>query len=809
VWIPLPRRRRADLVRATLAAFLSSLAVLLAVSAAAPRAAHAATLPPGFSDNVVFSGLTNPTSIRFASDGRVFVAEKGGLVKVFDSLTDPSPSVFVDLSTNVQNFWDRGLLGLALAPNFPTDPYVYVLYTYDHQLSGGPVPRWGDQCPNPPGATTDGCVVSARLSRFQASGNSVVGGEQVLVEDWCQQYPSHSVGDLAFGPDGALYATGGDGASFTFTDWGQDGSPVNPCGDPPGGVGGSMTPPTAEGGMLRSQDMRTPGDPTTLDGSLIRVDPATGLALPSNPNFGSSDPNARRIIAYGMRNPFRFAFRPGTSEIWLGDVGWNDWEEINRVLDPDDSVVENFGWPCYEGQNKQSALDAANLNICENLYAQPSADTKPYFAYHHSAKVVTNESCPTGSSSISGISFEFSSGSSPYPTDYKDALFFADYSRDCIWVMKKGNGNVPAPGLIETLVAGATNPVSLERGRDGKIYYPDFDTGTIHRIDFSGSTSTPPSNNTLPTLSGQATVGSTLTVQPGTWSGTQPITLAYQWRRCDSAGANCANITGATGTTYAVVAGDLGSTLRVRESASNSAGSAFADSAQSAVVTQGSPSAYRDAVVADSPFLYWRLGEASGTFADSSTGGANPGTASGTGLSRNVANLVTANSDGALAFTDATTNIATTTAITGLPTSTVSTEVWFKAAGFANSIDLVNHGYGATGGNGWAMWLNAGGSLNFGLWQSGGTQQVVVSSPLSANTTYHAVGTYDGNVMRLYVNGAQVATKTVGALALNTSAGFFTGRTDTTSTVTIDELALYPTALSAARVQAHYTASGN
>jgi len=135
--------------------------------------------------------------------------------------------------------------------------------------------------------------------------------------------------------------------------------------------------------------------------------------------------------------------------------------------------------------------------------------------------------------------------------------------------------------------------------------------------------------------------------------------------------------------------------------------------------------------------------------------------------------------------------------------------VWFKAAGFANSIDLVNHGYGATGGNGWAMWLNAGGSLNFGLWQSGGTQQVVVSSPLSANTTYHAVGTYDGNVMRLYVNGAQVATKTVGALALNTSAGFFTGRTDTTSTVTIDELALYPTALSAARVQAHYTASGN
>ena len=184
MWTAL-RRRRNELARTTLAGFLSALAVLLAVGAAAPRTAHAATLPPGFSDNVVFSGLTNPASIRFASDGRVFVAEKGGVVKIFDSLSDPTPSVFVDLSTNVQNFWDRGLLGLALAPNFPTDPYVYVLYTYDHMLSGGAVPRWGDQCPNPPGATSDGCVVSARLSRFQASGNSVVGGEQVLIEDWC------------------------------------------------------------------------------------------------------------------------------------------------------------------------------------------------------------------------------------------------------------------------------------------------------------------------------------------------------------------------------------------------------------------------------------------------------------------------------------------------------------------------------------------------------------------------------------------------------------------------------------------------
>ncbi len=108
-----------------------------------PLSASAATAP-GFRDVTVLSGLTAPTAVRFAPDGRVFVAEKSGVIKVFDSLTDPTPDVFADLNVNVYNFWDRGLLGLALAPNFPADPYVYVLYTYDHELgSTSPAPRWG------------------------------------------------------------------------------------------------------------------------------------------------------------------------------------------------------------------------------------------------------------------------------------------------------------------------------------------------------------------------------------------------------------------------------------------------------------------------------------------------------------------------------------------------------------------------------------------------------------------------------------------------------------------------------------------
>ncbi len=166
----------------------------------------------------------------FAPDGRVFISEKSGLVKTFDSLADTTATVTADLRTQIQDFWDRGLLGMTLDPQFPTRPYLYVLYTYD-AVPGGTAPRWGDTCPTPPGATEDGCLVTGRLSRLTIGANGVAtGGEQVLLTDWCQQYPSHSIGSVTFGPDGALYVGGGDGASFNFADWGQRG---NPCADPP------------------------------------------------------------------------------------------------------------------------------------------------------------------------------------------------------------------------------------------------------------------------------------------------------------------------------------------------------------------------------------------------------------------------------------------------------------------------------------------------------------------------------------------------------------------------------------------------
>jgi glucose/arabinose dehydrogenase len=463
-----------------------------------PSPAGASTLPSGFRDSVVLSGLTNPTVLQFAPDGRIFVGQKNGVIKVFQSLTDTSPTTFADLSPQVDDYWDRGVLGMALPPNFPTSPYVYVLYAYDAQI-GGTAPRWNDACPTPPGPTTDGCLVSGRLSRLQISGNVMTGTEQVLINDWCQQFPSHSIGTLLFGRDGYLYVTGGDGASFNNVDYGQYGNTyagdqANPCGDPPGAVGTALSPPGAEGGALRSQSVRRTDGPATLDGTVLRIDPATGAGVPGNPFFASSDANARRIVAYGLRNPFRMTQRPGTDELWIGDVGWNTWEEINRVVAPASATAPNFGWPCYEGSSPQSGYQGAGLNLCSTLYSTPGSVSAPYYAYNHSACVVNYTGCHTGGSSITGVAF-YQGGS--YPTQYNGALFFADHTRNEIWAMLPGTNGLPDPSRLQSFVGvdatggAAGHPVDLKIGPGGDLFYVDMDDGTVHRITFAAANQLP------------------------------------------------------------------------------------------------------------------------------------------------------------------------------------------------------------------------------------------------------------------------------------------------------------------------------
>jgi PKD repeat protein len=487
--------------------------------------ATAQTVPRGFTESAVFVGLTQPTAVRFSPDGRVFVAEKSGLIKVFDDLSDSTPDIFADLRTKVHNFWDRGLLGIALHPDFPASPWVYVLYTHDAPI-GGTAPSWGDTCPSPPGATEDGCVVSARLSRLQASGNVMTGSEQVLLEGWGQQYPSHSIGALAFGEDGALYVSGGDGASFTFVDYGQEGSPLNPLGDPPVPVGGLQTPPSAEGGSLRSQSPRRPaGEPVLLNGAILRVDPETGAPPRDNPLFSHPHPIARRIVGYGLRNPFRIAARPRTSEIWIAEVGWSSWEELNRISSPTRLPVANFGWPCYEGPGRQPGYDAANLTLCEQLYSIPDAVQAPYYAYHHTEQIVPGESCPTGSSSITGLAFY---GGGSYPTAYTGALFFADFSRRCIWTMFAGANGLPDPATRSAFVVSARAPVDIQTGPGGDVFYVDLIGGTVRRITFASGNQPPTAAIEAAPLSGPVPLTVTFS---GTGSSDPDAgqTLTYSW----------------------------------------------------------------------------------------------------------------------------------------------------------------------------------------------------------------------------------------------------------------------------------------
>ncbi len=480
--------------RRTYALIATLVLALLQISALGPPAAsYAASAPPNFQVTPVITGLKNPTDFQFTSDGRVFVAEKAGLIKVFDSLTDTTPTLFADLSTEVyKGPNDHGILGLALDPSFATNPYVYVLYTHDAPI-GGTAPRWNDVCPDPPGVNTNGCVVSGRLARLRAAGNVMTGSEQVLIEDWCQQFTSHSIGTVAFGADGALYISAGEGANTSRGDYGQIGltdptytsiTPVNPCGDPPGGVGVLLSSPSSEGGALRSQSpRRAPGEPRVLSGTLIRVDPATGAGLPNNQLAASADANARRIVAYGLRNPFRFTIRPGTSEAWIGDVGWGAYEEIDRVADPTGAAPLNFGWPCYEGANRQPAFDGLNVTMCEQLYSTPSAMTSPYHTYSHREVLAPGETCTDTApctSAITGLAF-YTSGE--YPSAYNGALFFADYSRHGIWLMLKGTDGLPDPATRTPFITGIGSPVSLRVGPNGDLFYADL-TGTIYRVRY-------------------------------------------------------------------------------------------------------------------------------------------------------------------------------------------------------------------------------------------------------------------------------------------------------------------------------------
>lgn len=245
--------------------------LVVALATASFHTAAAATLPTGFTETLIASGLSNPTAMQFAPDGRLFVCQQTGELRVVKNgalLATPFLTLTVDANG------ERGLLGVTFDPNFASNQYVYVYYTV----------------PTAP--------IHNRVSRFTANGDVVVPGSEVVILnlDNLSSATNHNGGAINFGPDGKLYIAIGENANST----------------------NAQSLNTRHGKMLRVNADGSPaaGNPTSFP----------GIA-------GSTSGIYQAIWAVGLRNPFTFAFNPGgTPAMFINDVGEVTWEEVNNGL---------------------------------------------------------------------------------------------------------------------------------------------------------------------------------------------------------------------------------------------------------------------------------------------------------------------------------------------------------------------------------------------------------------------------------------------------------------------------------------------
>ena len=259
-------------------------------------------------------------------------------------------------------------------------------------------------------------------------------------------------------------------------------TPVNPCGDPvtvtsPPDATPVVDVASAEGGALRAQDVRTTGDPTGLSGALVRVDPATGAASPGNPLASSPDANTQRVVGTGFRNPYRLAFRPGTSELYLGNVGNNTWEAIDRITVPASgtpTTIPNAGLAVLRGARpwrpgtRRSARRCATT--CMPRVRPPGSRRSTRTATSRRCRPPVPASPPTppatDGAAPTGLAFyQGPSGAAiSYPSKYANGLFFVDYDRDCLSFFPAAGGGAPSAAGIEVVASGIGNPVDLDAG---------------------------------------------------------------------------------------------------------------------------------------------------------------------------------------------------------------------------------------------------------------------------------------------------------------------------------------------------------
>ncbi|MEW6302770.1 MAG: PQQ-dependent sugar dehydrogenase [Verrucomicrobiota bacterium] len=324
----------------------------------------AATLPAGFIEEPVGGGWSEAVGLTFDNNGRMYVWERAGRIWIVENGVKLSPPL-IDIHEEVGGWRDYGLLGVALHPNFEENGHIYLLYVVDrHHLTQFGTPNYHPDTNHYFAATI------GRLTRYTAraadgfrsvdpASRRVLVGESITT-GFPIMHQSHGTGSLVFGTDGTLLATAGDGASYDVVDTG-------------GTVGGTYTAqaladgiikPKEDVGAYRSQLV------DSLAGKIVRVDPETGDGVPGNPFYDPASPRAprSRVWALGLRNPFRMTLRPGTGShlrddanpgaLYLGDVGWNSWEELNVAT----RGAVNFGWPAFEGMTNHTGYFNSNVS---------------------------------------------------------------------------------------------------------------------------------------------------------------------------------------------------------------------------------------------------------------------------------------------------------------------------------------------------------------------------------------------------------------------------------------------------------------
>jgi PKD repeat protein len=349
--------------------------------------------PPNFTNDLVSTGWDEIEGFVWDSTGQQYAWEKKGVVWVIDTNGVKITTPLIDLQHEVGNWRDHGLNGFALDPNFRVNGYFYLFYTVDryHLLNAGSASY--DSTANLYFNAT-----IARVTRYKASSATnfrtvVPNSRLVLIGETKKTgipvvFESHSAGTLLFAPDGSLIVTAGDGAYYNAVDSGnfQYSYYAQALAD-------SIIKPKENVGAFRSQLV------DCMNGKIMRIDPATGNGIASNPFYDPAFPRAprSRVYALGLRNPYRVTLRPGTGStditagfpgvFYIGDVGWDTWEDFNICDEPG----QNFGWPLFEGLQAQPGYMA---QVTENLDAPNplfgvNGCTLHYFRFRDLIKQVT------------------------------------------------------------------------------------------------------------------------------------------------------------------------------------------------------------------------------------------------------------------------------------------------------------------------------------------------------------------------------------------------------------------------------------